>query len=129
MKASSSERRMIENQVVFRKFNQRLQEHLDTMNAVAAEEGEKQITLDGDMPLHFCCECSDENCKMRIKVSPNDYNRIHEANDTFTIAPGHEVGSIEDVISIGDEYYVVRKHEQPPRDVDHLQKTPVNNVA
>lgn len=129
MNESQSKRRMIENQVVFRKFNQRLQESIDNVNAIAAEEGEEPMMLDGDEPLFFCCECSDENCKKRIQVSPNDYNRIHKANDTFTIAPGHEVDSIEDVISSGDEYYVVRKHEQPPRDVDHLQKTPVNNVA
>jgi hypothetical protein len=123
-----SERRMAENQVVFREHNEKVQKAFDQLNAIAAQEGAKPIHLEGDSPLFFYCECSDENCRERIKVTPNDYNKIHKERDTFVIVCGHNVPKIEDVTATGPEYCVVTKHEVPPQSADLLNPTDVHNV-
>jgi hypothetical protein len=128
MSQSLSKRRMAENQVVFRKHNEKVQKSIDELNAVAAEEGTKAIHLDDDIPLYFYCECSDENCRERIKVTLKDYNKIHRARDRFVIMPGHNVPEIENVTKEKSKYWVVTKHEVPRKSVKNLKTTNVNNV-
>jgi hypothetical protein len=123
-----SDRRMAENQVVFRRANENVQKSLDDANVIATEEGEEPIQLDADAPLHFYCECSDENCRQRVKLSLNDYNKIHQARNTFVIVCGHDVPKIEEVTEKHTEYCVVTKHEEPPRSDGQLNATPVENV-
>lgn len=106
---------MLENQAVFRSYNERVPKSVSEMKRIASEEGQKPITFDDDMPLFFFCECSDENCKQRIKLSFNDYKKIHKDRRAFTIVCGHEVKKIEDVINKTPEYCVVKKHNRPPR--------------
>jgi hypothetical protein len=128
MNKSISEKRMMENQVVFRKLNERVQKGIDEVNQIASEDGLEPIDIDGDEPLFFYCECSDENCRNRIKLSPNEYNDIHRKKDTFTILPGHQVPQIEDVIEETPDYIVVRKHVMPNQDANVLKPTEVENV-
>lgn len=128
MSKTLSERRMAENQVVFRKLNEQVQKNLDQANAIATEEGQGPIHFDSDTPLHFYCECSDNNCRKRIRISLKAYNKIHEARNNFTIVCGHEVSKLEDVISEGPEYCVVAKHEVPPESVNKLHKTDIDNT-
>lgn len=128
MKVSLSQQRMIENQVVFRTYNKRVQKRIDELNEVAREDGATPVTLSDDTVFSFCCECSDENCKRRLNLSIAKYNEIHTRNDTFTIAPEHDVPSIEDVTFTCPDYWVVKKRAKPPRRATTLQKTPVKNV-
>jgi hypothetical protein len=119
---------MAENQVVFRRFNEKLQKDIDTVNKVAEESGDEPIVLDGDEPLFFYCECSDEQCALRIEVTPNEYTRIHAKRDCFTIMNGHEIPAIEEVIEATPRYCVVRKFETPRESVRELATTDINNV-
>lgn len=128
MKESPAHRRMIENQVIFRGFNQRFQKGVEEANRIAAEEGDLPLSLNADDPLYFVCECSDEDCHQRIKISPNTYDAIHKENDQFIIMPGHEALQVEDVIDKLPDYYIVKKHQQPPRSSHKpLQPTSVDN--
>src|SRR5688572_10038384 len=104
MGLSGSERRLLENEVVFRQFNQSIQDGVNQINQVALEEGETPLDFDWDAPLHFYCECADENCKQRVKLSPRKYDEIHTSRDIFTIIPGHEVEAVEEVIEQHEEY-------------------------
>jgi hypothetical protein len=127
MSLTPSERRFAENEVVFRSFNERLQKDIDNVNKIAAEEGDDPISLDGAMPLYFFCECSDETCSQRIRISPDIYQKIHKTRDVFTIVPGHQIETAEDVIAVEKEYCVVKKHKQPPQTAGGLQSTGLNN--
>lgn len=120
-------RRMAENQVVFRRFNEKLQKDIDKVNATAAEVGDEPFILNADEPLYFYCECSDEQCAKRIKISLNEYARIHKERDLFTIMPGHDVPQIEEVIETNAEYDVVRKFKKPRESVRELATTDLHN--
>jgi hypothetical protein len=106
------ERRRAENEIVFRRFNESVFSRLNELDKVAQEEGVETVAIDEHKPLLFYCECSDENCKKRIKISPDAYARIHKNRDTFIIVSGHEVTSVEDVIDKNRAYYVVKKHKK-----------------
>lgn len=123
-----SERRLAENQVVFREHNEKVQKGLDEANAIAAEEGAKPISFDTNLQLHFNCECSDENCRQRIKVTLNDYNEVHSVRDRFVIVCGHNVPNIEDVTQEEAEYCVVTKHKDPNQSPGSLNSTDIHNV-
>jgi hypothetical protein len=124
MSMPASQRRLAENEVVFRSYNKSVQEGIDAVNQIAEEDGQAPISLRPDVPLFFYCECSNENCKQRIKILPGVYNAIHTRNDTFTIACGHEVKDVEDVTTVEKEYCIVKKHQQPPSSsASHLHVT------
>jgi hypothetical protein len=128
MKESLPERRMASNEAIFREFNENVQKGIEKANAIAAEEGVAPLDLDEDAPLLFYCECSDNNCRKRIKISPKEYKGVHKRRDAFTIVPGHNVPKIEDITKTTPEYMVVAKHEPPPRSGDALHDTDINNV-
>ena len=128
MAKPTSKRRLVENQVIFRGHNESVQAGFDKINKVAAEEGAKEYKLDGAVPLYFYCECSDENCLKRIKITPDAYDHIHMVRNSFTIMCGHEVPDVEKVTVIEKEYCVVTKYEPAPESAEKLHKTDINNV-
>jgi len=128
MTESTADRHKADNEAIFRELNQRLQKGVDEANAVAVEEGQKLLDFDATAPLHFFCECADENCQERIPLSLNDYTEIHKDNRSFTIVPGHQVTKIEDVTVKEPEYWIVTKHEEPPEQSDTLHPTDVHNI-
>jgi hypothetical protein len=119
---------MAENEVVFRQYNESIQRGLDDLETVAAEDGQETHIDAGDMPLHFYCECSDENCKQRVILRPSDYNEIHKRRDCFVLVCGHEMPEVERVIRKGDGYCVTQKYLPPPKSADQLRPTPTSNV-
>lgn len=126
---SRSERRQIENEVVFRKANEKVQEGLQKLEAMAKAEGVHSIIPDKDMPLHFYCECSDENCRERIVLSLSKYEKLHKDRSRFIVLPNHETAAIEDVVYEQSKYAVVDKKETPPEDASILKRTSVNNAS
>ena len=127
MKTRTSDRRLAENEIVFRRYNESVKEGMDRLNELAAQEGSDFYDLGVDDPLHFYCECSDENCVERIKISPNEYNKIHENRRAFTIVCGHEVSKIEEAMRKEKGYCVVVKHQVPPETEATLHSTDVDN--
>jgi hypothetical protein len=113
MNSATLQRRRAENEIVFRRFNESVLGHLNELDKVAQEEGVKIVEIDEEKPLLFYCECSDETCKQRIKISPSAYATIHKKRDTFIIVGGHEVASVERVVDKNRHYYVVKKHKKP----------------
>lgn len=105
MAQSPSQRRLAENEVLFRKQNEAV---LNTVKKHAP-----QGTLDESFP-YFYCECSSAFCMEKIAISPRRYEALHRTRKQFIIRPGHEKGTIERVIEETPEYYVVEKYETPP---------------
>jgi hypothetical protein len=107
-----SQRRLAENEVIFRQANKDAKDFLEDIGAAHS-------TL-----LPFFCECSDTDCRRRIDLSVETYEELHQSKKQFTIIPGHEVPAIEKVVKQTDLYYIVEKLTDMPdeQDVDKAIK-------
>ena len=126
MKQKPSERRLAENEVVFRQLNEQIEKSIDEVNQMAAEAGQPEYMIKhgpGDPPLHFYCECSDIDCVERVQLNLHEYNQIHEKRDRFVVLHGHETEEVERVIKIEPKYLVVKKHIKPPETVGAIFTT------
>ncbi len=128
MEKIQSERRQIENEVVFRQANERVQTELDKLKEIAEEEKDKSLPELENLTFHFFCECSDENCLQKIEIKLSIYNEIHNNRKQFIIKPKHDVSKIENIILKDTNYWVVEKHLQPPERAARLHITNVLNV-
>jgi len=81
-----------------------------------------------ELLLRFYCECSDENCRLRIPVKLDEYVKIHQNRARFVVIPGHEVRSLEEVVIKTPDYYVVEKFVEAPEHPEKLNKTDVSNI-
>lgn len=117
------------NEVVFRNQNEKVQQNIDEFNATAKDLGEVPISIGGDEHLHFHCECSDENCAERIKVSISTLKKIHEARDVFVVKPNHVVHDVETAIKKTDEYWIIKKYEYPPQNATELKTSGLDHSS
>jgi hypothetical protein len=129
MSISHAERRQIENEMIFRRINEKVGDDLDALDAMHVEDGNIQLIRDEDLLLRFKCECSDENCVERIPMQLTEYQQIHTDRDTFIVRPDHEVDSIETVVKETSEYTVVKKNNSTSEPSDVLNKTAIDNSA
>jgi hypothetical protein len=122
-----SERRQIENEMIFRRVNEKIGDGLGSLDAMHIEDNNIQLMWDDTILLNFKCECSDEECDARIPVKLSVYNKIHENRDAFIIKLKHQVSEIEKVILSEGNYSVVEKNKSTAEPSDILNKTPINN--
>ena len=103
-----SERRLAENEVIFRELNERIKTEVEhaLMNQV------------GGLKLGFYCECSNDQCRERIAMAPRDYSSIHSTPKLFVVRKGHQEANIERVVQSYDDYDVVEKFLMPPQVTD-----------
>jgi hypothetical protein len=131
MSISSAERHQIENEMLFRRMNEKVGDDLGALDASYIENNEIFLIRDEDLLINFKCECSDENCSARIPLRLSEYQDIHVERDTYIVKPEHQVDSIEQVISPGKEFNVVKKNNStpaPPKGTP-LNDTTINNTA
>ena len=122
-----TERRQIENEMIFRRANEKIGIGLDEIDANHVEDGNPQLVRNNDLLLHFRCECSDENCEARLPIKLSIYQKIHLNRDSFIIKLKHEVESIEDVIITEDSYSVVKKNNSTTEPGKELNITTIDN--
>ncbi|MFI5275540.1 MAG: hypothetical protein ACHQT5_01820 [Candidatus Saccharimonadales bacterium] len=122
-----SVRRLIENEAIFRRHNEKVKDDLEELNELAISEGEVP-PVKQSMVLHFYCECSDENCAKRVSVRLDEYTNVHTNKRRFILLPGHEVGMVEKVVKRTPKYLVVEKFLDPPEKPRKLHETSINNV-
>jgi len=122
-----SERRQIENEMIFRRANEKVGDQLDALDANLIEEGHEDLIRTSDLELHLMCECSDENCDARIPIKLSVYQDIHENRKAFIIKPDHEVDKIETVVKTTKQYSVVVKNNVTAEPDNVLNETSVNN--
>lgn len=99
-----SERRLIENEVIFRQVNRDVKEFLKEEDNTGVNE-----------PVDFYCECSDPECTDRIQLTIKKYEELHKDKKRFITRPDHEFNEVENVISKEGDYQVVEKHFTPPK--------------
>ena len=122
-----SERRQIENEMIFRRANEKVGDDLDELDAELIEHGHPELTRSVDLILHLKCECSDENCEARIPIKLEVYQKIHENRDAFIIKQKHQVEAIEKVIKTEDDYSIVEKNNSTSEPSDTLNETSIDN--
>jgi hypothetical protein len=127
MSITNAERRQIENEMIFRRINEKVGDDLGALDAMHIEDGNIHLIRDEDLMLRFKCECSDENCAVRIPMLLSEYQEIHTDRDTFIVMPNHQVDPIETVMKESHLYNVVKKNNSTPEPSDVLNDTPVNN--
>lgn len=97
-----SERRLAENEVIFREANR------DIQKFVKGEEN------GGRTLINFYCECSRPKCRERITLTVDTYDELHKNKRQFISIPGHEVPEVERVIRKEDGFSVIEKFADPP---------------
>lgn len=127
MSISHAERRQIENEMIFRRANEKVGDDLDALDAMHIEDGDIDLIRNADFVLQFKCECSDENCDVRIPMQLSEYQYIHTNRDTFIVLPNHQVDPIEKVISKKPTYNVVKKNNSTPEPNNTLKDTSIDN--
>lgn len=100
-----SERRLVENEILFRSTNREVQRRVkkDLIGS-----GESRV-----FKLRFYCECSRFYCRDRIELTIDEYELATENEKQFIVLPGHENPAVEKVIRKGENYIVVEKNIDP----------------
>jgi hypothetical protein len=119
--------RKAQNEVIFRQHNEHIERLREQHHAIAREDGQPAFMHEDDEPLHFYCECADENCRERVSMRPNLYKKIHKHRDRFVLIPGHEDKRIEHIVEHKPEFYVVEKYVFPPQAAAGLKRTDTKN--
>ncbi len=127
MNISKAEQRQIENEMIFRRINEKVGLDLDALDAMHTEDGNFDLITDEDLLLLFKCECSDENCAERIPLKLSQYKQIHRDRSTFIVKLNHQVDPIEKVVAQEKEYNVVVKNNTTPEPNDVLKDTTIDN--
>lgn len=127
MNISIAERRQIENEMIFRRFNERVGDDLGALDAMHIEDGNLELLNDDNLLLMFKCECSDEDCNVRISLKLSIYQEIHANRDTFIVKPNHQVDPIEKVVRKEHGYNVVKKNHSTSEPSNVLNDTTIDN--
>lgn len=122
-----SERRQIENEMIFRRANENVGDSLDAIDVLHIEDDNPELLRDDNVMLHFMCECSDENCDERVQIKLSVYQAIHANRHAFIIKPNHQVDAIEKVTITEKDYSVVEKNKTTAEPTDALNKTTIDN--
>lgn len=80
------------NQALWREVNER-------MRALAGAPGD----------MEFLCECADLDCVKTLRLTVAEYERIRTSPVRFSIAFGHDVPQVEDVVEVNEHHVIVQK--------------------
>jgi hypothetical protein len=94
--------RLALNEALFRQVNERLLEVSSRLGTI-------------DSGPEFVCECPDEACTERIRLSVAEYEGLRSNPRHFVVLAGHEARSVERIVSDRGSYRVVEKVGVPGR--------------
>lgn len=103
---SKRDERLAQNEVMFRRVNERLVADLQ-----ARRDG-------GSQELEIVCECSDRDCLKVLRIEVVEYEWLRLNPRRFAVLPGHEAPAVEDVVERHDRFVVVEKHAETHGQVD-----------
>ena len=89
------ERRMAQNEALFREVNERVE-------AIAHRLGP-------DVPYEFVCECANADCTFRIKLTHGQYASIRADPKQFVVLPLHFTPEVETLVVKNENHWLVRK--------------------
>jgi hypothetical protein len=89
------EKRMAENEALFREVNERVSTLSDRLGP--------------DVPYEYLCECANADCTFRIALSSAEYEAIRADSKQFWVLPMHFTPEVERLVAENDRFWVVRK--------------------
>jgi len=98
--------RLAQNEVMFRRVNERIVSDLRARRAGTSPE------------LEIVCECSDRECLRVLRIEVAEYEWLRLNPRRFAVLPGHEAPAVEDVVERHDRFVVVEKHAETHGQVD-----------
>lgn len=98
MPASDRHRRIAVNETRFREINDRLAHEL----AALRHQPEH---------LEFVCECALLDCRAKVRLTAEEYERLRSDPMLFAVLDGHQIEDAEDVVARTDRFLTIRKHE------------------
>jgi hypothetical protein len=98
------QRRIGENEAIFREVNERVREVGRMFDYQAAR-------------TEMVCECGDYGCVDKIALTPAEYEQLRSDPELFAIRPGHLIPDVEDTVARTDRYWVIRKRAGAPADL------------
>lgn len=127
MAIEDAERKQIENEMIFRRMNEKVGTDFDAIDDMHIADGNPHLVRDIDLKIQFKCECSDEKCSIRIPVRLSIYREIHTDRNTFIVKKNHQIDQIEKVILEEEGYNVVKKYNSTLEPGDKLNDTTLSN--
>ncbi len=95
------EERLLRNEIVFRRVNERLKDLGESFSIVTEE-------------ARFVCECADTSCTELVEMTLEEYEQVRAQPGRFFMPPGHVDPEIETVVDDNGRYVVA---EKPPGEV------------
>jgi hypothetical protein len=106
MDVDERERRLAQNEALFREVNERVETLADRLGP--------------DVPYEFLCECANADCTFRISLPLSVYESIRADPQQFVVLPLHYTPEVEDLVIEEDTYWVVRKTGEAGEYVEQL---------
>lgn len=106
LKVDERERRLAQNEALFREVNERVE-------TLAHKLGP-------NVPYEFLCECANAECTFRISLPLSVYETVRADPHQFVVLPLHYTPEIEDLVLEEKAYWVVRKSGEAGEYVEHL---------
>jgi hypothetical protein len=101
------EQRLAQNEALFREVNEKVQ-------AIASVHG------DDDHVYEFYCECANADCSMQVAATIAEYEAVRAYPTRFLVVPEHWFPEVETVAEKSDTWWVIEKHGEAGRFVEHL---------
>jgi hypothetical protein len=101
-----SDRRLAQNEALFREVNERVRD-------IATRLGD-------DGGYEYFCECANKDCTFRISLRLVDYEKIRSDPKQFVVRPDHFTPEVETIVLKTDAFWVVRKSGEVGAYVEQL---------
>ena len=100
------ERRMTENETLFREVNERIE-------AVSHQLGP-------GVPYEFMCECANADCTFRLELPISVYESVRADPRQFVVRPVHYTPEVEELVVEEADYWIVRKTGEAAEYVERM---------
>lgn len=103
------ERRMTENESLFRDVNERVDE---TATQFVGE--------DGSSKQEYFCECANADCTFRVELTHEQYASVRADPRQFVVLPLHFTPEVETLVTKNEGHWLVRKTGEAGEYVERL---------
>jgi hypothetical protein len=90
------ERRMAQNEALFREVNERIADLADHQGP-------------DDRVYEYMCECANADCSFLVPLTRTDYEAVRRDGTQFVVLPDHYTPEVESLVARHDGYWVVTK--------------------
>jgi hypothetical protein len=103
------ERRMTENETLFREVNERVEDTVKQFHDAG-----------GGSTAEYFCECANPDCTFRISLTHAEYVGIRGNPRQFVVLPLHFTPEVETLVTKTEGYWLVRKTGEAGEYVEKL---------